>query len=407
VHARIAALLAALVLALAACAPSGQEQEVDGAALEAIGAATQAAGTARTTMVMTVTLPGAGGFGATMEGVVDMATQGLRATMTMEGEGLPAGQPSEILVVDGVQYQRGELARQVEPGLAEGQWLATPATQPSGAPIGGPGGASPIELIETLRELGGTVTAQGREEVRGVDTRRLRVETTMGDLLAAQEGAAPAESQALLDAQPALREAPVAMDLWADDEDLLRRMRVEMDLGAAMAEAGLGRGEATSVIDVELYDFGVEVDLTAPAPEDVLEVGSLPGSLGGSAGLAPTAEDPGTYAEGPVLPGARGPLAQLPYPQGAERLETSTERVVYAVPAAGEQPVEDLLAFLGARLPGLGWDVTGESREGAAPEEGEESVVTGGGIEAMGHGVLLEVAVTTVDGEVQVVLTAR
>jgi hypothetical protein len=81
----------------------------------------------------------------------------------------------------------------------------------------------------------------------------------------------------------------------------------------------------------------------------------MAGCTDGDGDVAPDS----AYELGPSLPGARAELAQLPYPDGAGRLQAGQNRVVYAVPAEGDDPVAELEAFYEAALPAQGWTVTG------------------------------------------------
>jgi hypothetical protein len=385
--ARMVGSIAALVLALALMGCAAQDPEPG--QLAVVADRTAQADTARMTMTMSMTMPGFGGgeggeFVVRSEGVVDLAGEAFQATIEQvdaSGGGLFGTQApevsGEVVVIDGFQYQRGELGRQLQPDLPADRWLRTPV--PEGAQGGllpGAGGQqSPMELIAQLGDLGGTVTNEGRDEVRGAAVTRWRVEASIRDLMEAQ--GTPEQAEVMGGQMDAV---PVLIEVWADEGDLLRRMRIDTDLTAFLVDmGGMEEGEARSVIDLELYDFGVEAAISAP-PEDLVwdfdpaladfdsgfDVdGGFVDEATASSPAAPAG--PTSHAPGAPVAGARDVLAQLPYPDGAERIEVSSSRLVYAVPARGERPVEDLMAFYAQQLPFHQWSQTGE---GAADGEG-------------------------------------
>lgn len=104
----------------------------------------------------------------------------------------------------------------------------------------------PSRILEQLRAVG-EVEELGRERVRGVETTRYR---------ALVRPAGPAEDSA------------VPVDVWIDGDGLVRRLR-----------AAHGAHDVT--VSVELFDFGADVAIEPPAPEQVTALDEL---LGGSRG---------------------------------------------------------------------------------------------------------------------------
>jgi hypothetical protein len=412
---RITAALAGLaLLALAAtgCAPGGTEAEEG--KLSVIADSTTQVGTARMTMTMTMTLPEPmGEVVVVTDGVLDTVAEAYEATVSLDGAPGMGEQTGELIVVDGVQYQRGDMASAMQPDLGE-RWLRTAAPEQSGGVLPGSTGASPLDLLGQLRGAAGTVTEEGTDTIRDVEVTRYRLVSTLGDLMAAQGEGLPPEMDQQLAAQPELAEADVVIDVWADDQDLARRMQIEMDLTAAFqGMPGLGGGDVTSLIEIELYDFGIEVAISAPAEDEVLDlqagaVAMDQEGLGGSSTTEASGGDqvpvpgPTTYIAGPALPGAREPLSLLPYPMGAERVEVSSTRIVYTVPAAGDDPVADLESFFVARLPAFGWVQSGAA--GSASGGSDGAVQDGTGLILEGHGTQVEVIIELDEGNLVVLL---
>ena len=94
------------------------------------------------------------------------------------------------------------------------------------------------ETLEYLRSVGDDVTEVGTERVRGVDTTHYRATVRLTEL-----GASPE-----LDRYP--------VEVWLDEDGRTRRYR----------SGTLGTDE---VLVWEFFDFGVEVDLSPPAPDKI------------------------------------------------------------------------------------------------------------------------------------------
>ena len=101
----------------------------------------------------------------------------------------------------------------------------------------------PSRVLEQLRAVG-EVEELGPEQVRGVETTRYRA-------LVRLPGA------------PADRTVPV--DVWIDGDGLVRRLRA-------------AHGEPAATVTLELYDFGADVAIEPPAPQQVTALDELLGS---------------------------------------------------------------------------------------------------------------------------------
>lgn len=135
--------------------------------------------------------------------------------------------------------------------------------------------SGPVALLRELRGAADGVEELGEEEVRGVTTRRLRVQV---DVRRAIEQAPPQRQEALRRAAEELGVPDrYPMEVWLDADALPRRIVtvVEGDDPAF--------GATTREVRTDLYDFGEPVDVGRPAPEDVQDLSELVSQLGGGA----------------------------------------------------------------------------------------------------------------------------
>jgi hypothetical protein len=127
-----------------------------------------------------------------------------------------------------------------------------------------PTDAGPAALLQQLRGAAEDTEDLGREEVRGVDTHHLRV-TVVSDRAIAQAPEAMrdqlrtyAEATGLPDTYP--------MEVWIDDDGLPRRIRTVLEIDDP------AQGAITQQTTLELFDFGVEIELTPPAGDEVVDL---------------------------------------------------------------------------------------------------------------------------------------
>lgn len=126
--------------------------------------------------------------------------------------------------------------------------------------------SDPSQQIETLLELEG-VTVAGEETVDGIRTVQYTVTTTPEKLAEAQpEGSA--ESSDLSAAGDALGVTEVTIDVWIDEEYLLRRFR--LDTGTA------------GVTTADYYDYNEPAQIEAPPAADVVDLEEVFADLEGS-----------------------------------------------------------------------------------------------------------------------------
>ena len=297
---KAAALLAAPLLLITACADEADDGALEvrtgDAAVSALRSAPDAvadAGTARLEMVMEMTLEG-----KTMEiranGETDAANEQMRMEMDMgslfedmaaaEGEELPPGfdEPWEVVADGSTMYMRAPVFEM----FGVSGWLSmSPEDMGTTAEeMGlGPGSYDFTQTLESLRGVIGDPEVVGEEEVRGVATTHYRASMDLSEALANAPAAQREELKAAfekLESTGDLGDAEIPGDIWIDEDDLPRRMRMEMD----SMFAALGMDDGSMTMTMEMYDFGEDVDIEIPSADEVTPMTEVLGGLGGDLG---------------------------------------------------------------------------------------------------------------------------
>jgi hypothetical protein len=262
-------LLVVGALALAACGGGSDLGARDVVAQAA--SATEGAGSYRVDMQATMEGFTSEPLMMPAEGVFDADERRGRMTMDMSSLTDSTGGPDlgEVeMVVDGlVFYLRAPFLRQLRPELEP--WIRFDLQE-----LGEQQGvdleqltqlsnqSNPSEALAYLRGVGDDVEEVGTEEVRGVATTHYRATVDLDRVV----DQAPSEQREALRAQIEELERrtntdEALVDVWIDDDGLVRRQVLRYE---DMRFAGQ-TGDVT--LRMELYDFGVEVDVEAP-PED-------------------------------------------------------------------------------------------------------------------------------------------
>jgi hypothetical protein len=137
-------------------------------------------------------------------------------------------------------------------------------------------GLDPDQLVPTetgpaalLQQLRGAEDIEdlGTEDVRGVATRHLRV--TVDPERAADQAPEELREQLRTYADATGLPDTYPMEVWIDDDGLPRRIRTVLELDEATT------GPVTQETTLELFDFGVSVDLTPPDADAVVDLDQL------------------------------------------------------------------------------------------------------------------------------------
>jgi hypothetical protein len=130
-----------------------------------------------------------------------------------------------------------------------------------------PTDAGPTALLQQLRGADEDVEDLGREEIRGVSTRHLRV--MVDSDRAVDQTPEELRKQRRTSTDAAGLPSRYPMEVWIDDDGLPRRIRTVLEVD----EEGTDRTTHQTTLD--LYDFGVSVDVTPPDAADVVDIDQL------------------------------------------------------------------------------------------------------------------------------------
>jgi hypothetical protein len=137
----------------------------------------------------------------------------------------------------------------------------------------GAGAYDPSSVLESLRGVSGEPTVVGTDVVRGVPTTHYAATVDLADALAQL----PEDQRAMVEAQLGkLGDGAIPIDVWVDDDGLPRRLA--MDMGQMLGSLGLG-GDVSAVMTMELFDYGVPVDIEVPSPDEVEPMTDLLGGI--------------------------------------------------------------------------------------------------------------------------------
>ena len=203
----------------------------------------------------------------TGSGKIDDAANTMQMTMDF-GNLLPAsaGQKdtsADLLLVNGVAYMKLPfLAAKLPAGKS---WMRVDVS--ALATSGGLGSFDQADPQQYVQEL----LASSKTQKVGTDTidgQQVTHYTTTVDPSSKLSGI-PADQQAKVrKALAKLGMQSVPLDVWVDDQGLLRRMTMSLDLGKAMQGGAM-------TLTMNLHDFGTAVDVTAPPADQVFDATSL------------------------------------------------------------------------------------------------------------------------------------
>lgn len=271
--------LAASALLLAACSGSAPGEVVAQASEK-----TQSQETSRVSFEGTIEVSGGDPVTFTGEGTADYESQGAQMTFDMSevfsqtGAQLPGTQDMEVIVDGSVVYMKAEFFKQLAPGIKE--WLKIDyrkAAEAQGidlSQLNQLGRNDPLLELSLLKGAG-KVEEAGTEEVRGVSTTHYEMTVDLEEV----SKTAPEELRPQFDQLiEASGSKTLPVDVWIDDEGLVRRVGYEFELQNTPS----GEPSETTTT-LELYDFGIDAGIQPP-PEsettDFLELLRQQGAIG-------------------------------------------------------------------------------------------------------------------------------
>lgn len=279
---RIALLLAAALL-LPACG-GGDGDSVSAAPVAEAASKTTEAGSYR--MEFTTTME-AVGQSFTMRGDGVFGYSPARGRMTVdpgkldELSGGAVGTGRLEFVFDGLVYYMRIPEGLTELAGAGHKWLKVDLEEAGGETGGVDLGAlqqanqNPAQLMQFLRGTSADIEELGEEKVRGVETTHYRAtvdfdaaaERTadIGELSDEMRDQVRAEIERMKK-QTGLETLPV--DVWLDEDDLVRRIRMDFTFPLEGEEVGVE-------VTMDLFDFGVDVDVAPPPAEQTVDITEL------------------------------------------------------------------------------------------------------------------------------------
>ena len=273
----LAVSLAALTaLGASACGESAPATP-QAAVLQAADTTTEA-GSSRASFELTMTGLTPGPLTMTGEGIFDSSERKGRMTMDMSQLAAGTGQELgeiEVIFDEFVVYMRFPFLQTLQPDLEP--WVKFDIRElgkEQGFDLGQLSQLNqndPSQVLQYLRAASEDVEEVGKEDVRGVETTHYRMTV---DLRKVVERAPEDQREQLRASVEQLIEASgietVPTEVWIDEEGLARRIRLAYET----MELAPGQTGAMTMT-MELFDFGVEVDIQPPPPEGVTDIREL------------------------------------------------------------------------------------------------------------------------------------
>ena len=122
--------------------------------------------------------------------------------------------------------------------------------------------ADPTQSLAQLRGVSDDVTEVGEEELRGVKVTHYRLTINVEKAIAETP---EAQREALRSSLEKIGAETLPAEVWIDDDGRLRKMTQQISVD----------GAGTTEVTIELFDFGTEVDVEAPAEVDVVDLTSM------------------------------------------------------------------------------------------------------------------------------------
>jgi hypothetical protein len=261
---RRALVLTALTAFAALGAGCGASEISPEAAVAEAATKTSDAGTSRVSFSGTLNFPDIEPVGFSGDGVFVYKSLTGRFTYDLselpEAAGLPnsEGWIGEVIMADDRFFMRLPALTRDLPEAKP--WIEIEIKTESGltpSELAGIGGANdPARLLQFLQGASGEVNTVGEEQVRGVDTTRYRATVELARVIEK----APEDARTSLREQLERREqaglgTTFDMEVWIDEDGLARRIR---------------QADPEGDITMDLYDFGIDVDVEPPPSDQVM-----------------------------------------------------------------------------------------------------------------------------------------
>jgi len=246
---------------------------------------TAAARTARIDLQMKMSGDSMGSFDVTGEGLTDFASGNTDMTMRFDGPiGMEMGDGFEIRGVDGTVYMRMPAALQI-PLTEDKPWIAVDVPSDSNSftsPFALGSQTDPTKALAYLEKVSNDVREVGSDRIRGVETTHYTATVDLGRAIDANNNKLPAGLHDNLKELAGLF-GNIPAEVWIDGEGRLRRVTLRLDLGDMFRgldpNGSTGADHVVITETLDLYDFGVPVNVVAPPAGQVSHMPSF-GDLG-------------------------------------------------------------------------------------------------------------------------------
>jgi hypothetical protein len=189
---------------------------------------------------------------------------------------------------------------QLPPGK---EWLAVKpflGHEPDKALVGS---ADAQQLLQSLEASGGSVEELGDETIRGTATTRYRSTVEVDDLERKLRSQGDTDVSKLVEEAYANAASSIPVEVWIGDDGLVRRLREVMP-----APGGEDGSKLKMDIQVDFYEFGIEPDISPPAPSKVFDATPL---VKAKLGASSTRDDSRPASSAPSASGA--PLSRADF----------------------------------------------------------------------------------------------
>ncbi|MFL5797518.1 MAG: LppX_LprAFG lipoprotein [Actinomycetota bacterium] len=147
-------------------------------------------------------------------------------------------------------------------GSSDKPWIETDAST-FGAQSGSFGSSDPSQFLDYLKGASNNIRDEGDDTVRGVHTRKLGVQL---DLRKAVASLGEQQRQAVEQAIQQLGTSSIPAEVWIDGQGRLRKMEFSLHLQKGGQQADIS-------LSLEMFDFGVQVNVQPPPRSQVSQSG--------------------------------------------------------------------------------------------------------------------------------------
>jgi hypothetical protein len=272
---RVLAVVAIAAFPAVAVACGGSDALSPGDAVAAAPAKTAEAGSYRADFTIRMSGIGAEPVTMTGEGEFDAEAQVGRMTFDMSdlgaAEGADLGE-AEMIFEQLVVYMKFPFLQQVRPGMKP--WLKFDLQklgEQEGIDLGGLeqlNQSDPSQALAYLKAASGDIEEVGTEEIRGVETTHYELTVDLRKVV--EQAPGQKENVERVIEQSGIEKVPT--QVWIDGDGQVRRMELLYE-GMRFGQDQTGDMAMT----MELFDFGVEVDVEPPPADQVTDVSELLG----------------------------------------------------------------------------------------------------------------------------------